>query len=209
MATAIDHIVIAAPSLAAGTKMLHEALGICPQPGGEHERMGTHNALLRLGAQLYLEVIAVNPATAKPPRPRWFRLDELAADSAPYLTTWVARCDDIHVAYAACGGIHGEIETMSRDDLNWLISIPADGGMPFDGVAPSLIEWKSPHHPANRLEDRGCSLTGLKGFHPDAARLNDLLRTLGLGSEIYVEQDQRAHLVAEIQTPNGLRTIAA
>ena len=81
--------------------------------------------------------------------------------------------------------------------------------MPFDGVAPSLIEWKSPHHPANRLEDRGCSLTGLKGFHPDAARLNDLLRTLGLGSEIYVEQDQRAHLVAEIQTPNGLRIIAA
>ena len=98
---------------------------------------------------------------------------------------------------------------MSRGDLNWLISIPEDGSMPFDGVAPSLIQWQSPQHPASRLEDRGCSLVSLKGFHPDAARINDLLRHLGCASEIYVKEDQRAHLVAEIQTPHGLRTLGA
>ena len=209
MNCAIDHLVITAPSLAAGTRMLHEALGIWPQLGGEHARMGTHNTLLRLGEKLYLEVIAIDPAVAKPNRPRWFRLGELTAQSTPRLATWVARCADIHAAHAACGGIHGEIATMSRGDLNWLISIPEDGGMPFDGVAPSLIQWQSPQHPANRLEDRGCSLVSLKGFHPDAARINDLLRHLGCASEIYVEEDQRAHLVAEIQTPRGLRTLGA
>ena len=209
MNCAIDHLVITAPSLAAGTKMLHEALGIWPQLGGEHARMGTHNTLLRLGEKLYLEVIAIDPAVAKPNRPRWFRLGELTAQSTPRLATWVARCADIHAAHAACGGIHGEIATMSRGDLNWLISIPEDGSMPFDGVAPSLIQWQSPQHPASRLEDRGCSLVSLKGFHPDAARINDLLRHLGCASEIYVEEDQRAHLVAEIQTPHGLRTLGA
>ena len=203
MNCAIDHLVITAPSLAAGTRMLHEALGIWPQLGGEHARMGTHNTLLRLGEKLYLEVIAIDPATVHSQRPRWFRLEEVVADSAPRLATWVARCDDIHAAHAACGGIHGEIATMSRGDLNWLIS------MPFDGVAPSLIQWQSPQHPASRLEDRGCSLVSLKGFHPGAARINDLLRHLGCASEIYVKEDQRAHLVAEIQTPHGLRPLGA
>lgn len=171
--------------------------------------MGTHNALLRLGEKLYLEVIAINPVMEKPQRPRWFRLDELAPDSAPRLATWVARCADIRSAHAVCGGIHGEIQPMQRAALNWQISIPTDGSMPFDGVAPSLIEWSSAIHPASGVEDRGCSLTSLKGFHPDAARLNDLLRKLGVNAEINVEEHARAHLVAEIQTPNGLRSIAA
>jgi Glyoxalase-like domain len=207
MSCTIDHLVITAPSLAAGTKMLHEALGIWPQPGGEHERMGTHNALLRLGETLYLEVIAIDPAMTKPSYPRWFRLDELTAQSVPRLTTWVARCDDIYAAHRACGGIHGEIQAMSRGELNWLISIPEDGHMPFDGVAPSLIQWQSPMHPASRLEDRGCALVGLRGVHPDAAQLNVLLDTLGVRSDILVSAGEQPQLIAEISTPYGIRTI--
>ena len=211
MKCAIDHLVITAPSLAVGTKMVYEALGVWPQLGGEHARMGTHNALLRLGEKLYLEVIAINPAMAKPNRPRWFRLDELAlaADNSPRLATWVSRSDDIHAAYAACDGIHGEIATMSRGDLSWQISIRADGSMPFEGVAPHLIEWRSEHHPASRLEDRGCSLVKLEGFHPDAVRLNAILVNLGLDSEIIVAENPRPQLVAEIRTAHGVRRIGA
>jgi Glyoxalase-like domain len=207
MSASIDHLVIAAPSLAAGAKMLHEALGIWPQPGGEHERMGTHNLLLRLGEKIYLEVIAINPAVAKPDRPRWFSLDALAQDSSPRLLTWVARSEDVHAAQLACGSIHGDINPMSRGDLNWLITIPADGGMPFNGVMPTLIEWRSLQHPASRLEDRGCELLSLKGFHPDAVRINDLLRTLNIGAGVSVEQHSRLHLTAEIKTLSGIRKI--
>lgn len=204
MYCAIDHLVIAAPSLAAGSKMVHEALGVWPQAGGEHQRMGTHNALLRLGDSLYLEVIAINPAMKKPNRPRWFCLDELAADASPRLATWVARIDDIDAARTACGGIHGEIELMSRGELNWLITILADGTMPFAGIAPTLIQWQSSFHPADRLEDRGCSLVSLKAFHPDAVRLNELMRIVGLNSRIVVEPADQPALLAEIQTPNGI-----
>ena len=45
----IDHIVITAPSLADGMEYVHRALGVVPEPGGGHPRMGTHNALLKLG----------------------------------------------------------------------------------------------------------------------------------------------------------------
>ena len=209
MNCAIDHLVITAPSLAAGTKMLHDALGIWPQPGGEHVRMGTHNALLRLGEKLYLEVIAIDPAMANPNRPRWFRLDELTAQSMPRLATWVARCADIHAAHAACGAMHGEIEAMSRGDLNWQISIAEDGSMPFDGIAPSLIQWQSPQHPASRLEDRGCELVSLSGFHPHAERLGDLLSALKIESRVSIQNHPRPNLVAQIKTPNGVRTIGA
>lgn len=207
MNCAIDHLVITAPSLALGAKMLHEALGIWPQPGGEHARMGTHNLLLRLGEKIYLEVIAVNPDAPHPNRPRWFRLDELSEESAPCLATWVARCDDIRAAHRACSGIHGEITAMSRGDLNWLITIPADGSMPCDGVVPTLIEWQSPQHPASRLEDRGCTLLSLAGFHPDAERANDLLSNLGAGVDVSVAKHPRPHLIATIKTPSGIRTL--
>ena len=209
MSCVIDHLVITAPSLASGTKMLHEALGIWPQRGGEHPRMGTHNALLRLGERLYLEVIAIEPAMEKPNYPRWFRLDELTAQSVPWLTTWVARCDDVHASHAACGGIHGEIQAMNRGDLNWRITISVDGTMPFDGVAPTLIQWQSPQHPASRLEDRGCNLVSLTCFHPDAQRVNEVLQALGTDAGIVVKQHQRPHLIAQIMTPSGVRTIGA
>ena len=207
MLAIIDHLVIAAPSLALGAKMLHEALGIWPQPGGEHERMGTHNLLLRLGEKTYLEIIAINSEAEKPNRPRWFRLDEMNSESAPRLATWVARCDDIRAAHQGCNGIHGEITSMRRGDLNWLITIADDGAMPFDGIVPTLIEWQSPQHPASRLEDRGCTLLSLAGFHPDAERANDLLSALGLGADVSVAKHQRPHLIATIKTPSGIRTL--
>ena len=65
----LDHLVITAPSLAAGVDYVREMLGVAPQPGGRHPRMGTHNALLKLGKAAYLEVIAVDPGAPAPPWP--------------------------------------------------------------------------------------------------------------------------------------------
>jgi Glyoxalase-like domain len=203
----IDHLVITAPSLDAGKKMLYEALGVWPQAGGEHARMGTHNLLLRLGAKLYLEVIAINPASPAPDRPRWFELDGKAQNRSPVLSTWVARCDDIHLARATFSSSHGDIEPMSRGDLSWSITIAQDGSLPFDGVAPTLIQWQTPDHPARRLENRGCSLIRLNGYHPDAARINDMLMNIGFGGEFFAVPGHHPHLVAQIQTPHGMREL--
>jgi hypothetical protein len=205
----IDHIVVTAPSLGSGAEYIRHTLGITPQAGGAHARMGTHNCLLRLGNTVYLEVISIDPGASSPDRPRWFQLDRERSNTAPRLATWVSRTNDIRAASAAAPSL-GDIETMSRDSLHWQITVPADGSLPFDGVAPSLIEWNSENHPAATLQDTGCSLVRLEAFHPAAPEIASLLRSIGFQDRftvLPVSRQQSPCLIAHIQTPSGLREL--
>ena len=211
MGCEIDHIVVTAPDLAAGAELVRRSLGAMPQAGGEHARMGTHNLVLKLGDSLYLEVIAPNPKAALPGRPRWFELDEMDPDTPPRLATWVARTGDIRSTAAASSEPLGKVEPMSRGELSWLITIPADGTLPLAGIAPALIQWHTQAHPAARLRDAGCSLVGLEAFHPEAPRVSALLRSISAEGRISVAPlpaGRRPYLVARIQTPDGMRSIS-
>lgn len=172
--------------------------------------MGTHNLLLRLGDAKYLEVIAINPESPPPSRPRWFELDRLVAGSEPRLRCWVARTDDIRASLSQASEHLGESESMSRGALEWSISIPRDGSLPLGGAAPALIQWNTSAHPASRMEERGCRLVKLELLHPDPARLSALLGSLNFAEPDGVLTVARASapaLVAHIDTPHGLRTI--
>ena len=206
----IDHLVVTAPSLEMGVNYVEAALGVRPQPGGEHLAMSAHNALLRLGERIYLEVIAVNPGMLKPDRPRWFELDNLAAKAAPRLAGWVARTPDIRAAQAVQPESFGNVESTIRGGFNWLITLPADGSLPLAGVAPTLIEWQSKDHPASRLRNQGCSLMGLEGFHEHAENITALLAAIKFQDELLVHAiaaPLKTHLIAQIQTPSGIRIL--
>ncbi|HKX40862.1 MAG TPA: VOC family protein [Burkholderiaceae bacterium] len=206
----LDHLAITSPTLEAGSDLVYACLGVRPQRGGEHPRMGTHNLLLRLGEATYLEVIAVDPQATRPPRPRWFALDSLPADAAPRLACWVARTDDIHTSLATASEALGRAEAMSRGSLHWLISIPEDGSLPLAGVAPTLIQWQDATHPAVNLPDLGCSLEALAVLHPEPQRIGALLSSLGFAAgstQVSVLESAEAGLAARIRTPSGWRTL--
>ena len=206
----IDHIVVTAPSLESGAEYVRDALGVTPQAGGTHPRMGTHNCLLRLGNTVYLEVIAIDPAASAPDRPRWFQLDREGSSAIPRLATWISRTNDIRAATAAAAPSLGNIEAMSRGALHWQITIPADGSLPFDGMAPSLIEWRSESHPAAALREAGCSLVRLEAFHPAAHEISSMLQSIGFQDRFAVlpsSGQQLPCLVAHIQTPAGIREL--
>ena len=206
-AVRIDHLAITAPTLQAGSDAVFAQLGVRPQAGGRHARMGTHNLLLRLGEALYLEVIAVDPEAPAPARSRWFGLDTLEPDTRPRLACWVARTDDIVAAALPLG----EVLPMSRGALDWRITVPADGSLPLGGAAPTLIQWDTPAHPAASLSDAGCTLLALELRHPEPARVQAVLDGLGLaepGVALSLRAAAEPGLVAQVRTPQGSRRLA-
>lgn len=209
MRSELDHIVVVARNLAEGVEFVRRALGVAPQTGGEHTSMGTHNCLLRLGDKTYLEVIAINPGAPRPARSRWFGLDGLPADHTPRLAAWVARTGDI-AATAAASPIVGKVTPMSRGSLSWHITIRDDGNAPMQGVAPSLIQWPSGIHPADKMPDSGCTLIALEGHHDDAAEVSSVLKSIGFDGAFRVlpHSGDTPHLLAHIRTPAGMRRLS-
>src|SRR5215469_18458044 len=110
----VDHIIYAAPDLAAAVTDLEARLGIRAQAGGKHIGLGTHNALLALGPRSYLEIIAPDPGQPQPSVPRPFGLD---AGSRSGLAGWAITCSDIDAAVAGArsrGYDPGEVAGMQR-----------------------------------------------------------------------------------------------
>ena len=199
----LDHLVVAAETLAEGVAYVESILGVAMEPGGEHPAMGTHNQLLSLGA-IYLEVIAINPETQPPNRPRWFGLDTFKG--APRLSHWVARTTDIAAALALAPPGTGAPTALSRGDLRWTMAVPETVILPFDNAFPALIEWHGQDHPASRLPDSGCRLASLKVGAKDAQALRADLQRFGGNLADYVSASATPFQTI-INTPTGPKTL--
>lgn len=195
-----DHIAVAGETLAAATAHVEKALGVPLQPGGEHAIFHTHNTLLGLEGDLYLEAIAVNPNAPTPDRPRWFDLDHFSG--APRLTNWICRCDDLDATLAGLPDGFGVPVDLQRGDLRWRMAVPLDGMLPYDNCAPALIEWLGDAHPAPRLTQQGCRITALEVHHPQASVLGALLAPILADGRISFHIG-KAKLAAQIATPEG------
>jgi hypothetical protein len=200
-------------TLADGIAYIADATGAVPRPGGKHAAMGTHNALLRLGERVYLEIIAIDPDAPAPPRRRWFDLDDIALQSElteqPRLIHWVARVDDIEAAAAACPVPLGPIHPMSRGDYRWRITIPDDGVRPGKGIVPTLIQWDVPTHPADRLPPSKVSMAEFAASHSDPVTARAALAVLGLAGVPHITFDRETRLAAMLRTPRGIVTLTS
>lgn len=200
---ALDHLAVSAATLDEGVAQVEAALGVRLAGGGQHAHMGTHNRLLGLG-DLYLEVIAIDPAAPAPAWPRWFDLDHFAGP--PRLTNWVARCDDLGAELALSPEGTGTPVALSRGDLHWRMAVPGDGRLPFGGGFPALIQWDGPH-PVERLPDPGLRLTRLEIAHPEAAALAEALAGRIDEVRLVIVPGERLAMQASFATPQGTRVL--
>ncbi len=191
----LDHLVIAAPSLEIGAAWFEEQTGVKAQAGGKHTLMGTHNLLAKLGADTYLEIIAIDPDAQVPSRARWFELDKPILE--PRLIHWVARCENLE----NIENLDGTITAITRGAYSWQITIPDDGHLPQGGLVPTLIQWHSPN-PSRSLENCGLELLALTGYHPQPELVTTKLQTLGL--ELPVQLSALPRLKASLKTPLGV-----
>jgi hypothetical protein len=203
MNLALDHIAISATTLEAGAAWVEMALGVPLAGGGKHPHMGTHNRLLSLG-DLYLEVIATDPAAPNPAWPRWFDLDQFRGP--PRLTNWICRTDDLDAALAAAPGDTGTATDLTRGDYRWRFAIPATGKLPYDDCFPALIQWQGDLHPAKALCDHGVRLTALEITHPQAPALRSALQGL-TDPRVHVQLGPCHALRATFSTPHGPRVL--
>lgn len=185
----IDHLVYGAPDLEGAVDALEVRTGVRPRRGGRHPAFGTWNALLALGPDAYLEVLAPDPNHDPAARPSIFGLDELAE---PRLVAWAARVRDradmdARRRTAGEAGIdlgeprEGRRETREGATLQWVLTDPHVRH--FDGVLPFLIDWLDSPHPA-RYAPGGVRLLRLTGAHPAGRTLEGALSALGVDLEI-------------------------
>jgi len=203
---ALDHIVVTAPTLEAGIEHVRACLGVEVPPGGAHVQMGTHNRLMRLGEDEFLEIIAVDPAAPAPGRPRWFALDRYRS-KPPRLRTWIARTPDLDASLAAAAASVGVATEITRGALSWRISIPDDGSMPLEGAHPMIIEWPGAPFPGAAMADLGCRLVRLSIEHPNADEIADRLAPVFTDERVTFRESAECRFSAEIQTPHGVRTL--
>ena len=213
----VDHLVVAAASLAQGVAWCEATLGITPGPGGQHPLMGTHNRLFKIASadypDAYFEIIAIDPAAPPPGRARWFGLDDPALqarlrDDGPRLIHFVARSGmlDMHRwGLITVGRRPGNPVAAGRDTpqgrLQWQILVNDDGALDCAGALPTLIQWQG-SHPATHMPDSGVTLGGLT-LHGVPERVRDVLRLRGVS----VLPQAGVALLARLATPKGEITL--
>ncbi len=192
----LDHLAVAAETLDEGVAWVEDRLGVPMVAGGTHTRFGTHNKLLGLADDLYLEVISPDPS-ASCDGPRWFDLDRFSGP--PRLANWICEPEDFDRFLR-----HGMREIpMTRGDLSWDMGVPADGTLPLGGGFPTVLQWHSDTPPGKRLPASGCGLLHLTVRHPDAEKIKAELAPEFDDPRVKFEDAPSVSLHAEFQTPQG------
>jgi hypothetical protein len=200
----VDHLVYAVPDLDAGVADLERRLGVRAAPGGQHPGRGTRNALIALGADSYLEILAPDPAQPTPPGGRWFGVDSKVPAR---LAGWAAKGVDLErvaTSAAARGVPLGPVVAGARQrpdgvTLRWTLTDP--GVSSALSLVPFFIDWADSPHPA-ATAPRGPVLEALRAEHPRPDRAREPLATLGI--DLRVETGPHPALVATLRTVSGL-----
>lgn len=199
MQTGVDHIILGINDLERGIAFIEQRTGVRAAAGGVHPGRGTRNALLTLGPDRYLEIIAPDPAQSTP---TWFT--SILRMTEPRLVGWAVHTPDLNalarIAVTAGIAIDGPHDgARSRPDgrlLRWkLFRLRKDEG----GLLPFFIEWgRDSIHPALDAPS-GCELGSLQVQSPDPVSLMNTCQTLGI--PITIEPHAHPRILARITGP--------
>ncbi len=195
----IDHLVYAVDDLLKGMEQMKYLFGVSPSLGGHHPNFATHNALLGLGANTYLEIIAIDPSLPRPTQGWPLGLTE---NQESRLQTWAVKSklnDPALIPPIFGTAIEGSRLTRAGKSLAWKLTDP--WVMKYDGVLPFLIDWGDTDHPAADLPQAGV-LQGMMIKHPQGKKVGILFENLDLGKD-FVRHGENVEMIAEIRQEDG------
>jgi len=178
----LDHILLGAGDLDAGVAEIEKKAGVRAAGGGSHPGAGTRNALLSLGTERYLEIIAPDPQQSDSRSPR---LAQLAGLKQLRLVGWAVHTRDMEsvvrrlrdAGIAATGPSKGSRVRPDGKVLHWRTLILRDDRA---GLMPFFIEWGSDSvHPSVDAPS-GCKLASFEVESQDEGQLRDLFQKMGI-----------------------------
>ena len=228
----LDHLVYTCANLEDGIARIESLTGVRAAFGGRHRGIGTRNALLSLGDDLYLEIIAPDPSQPPPAKPRPFGLDKYTygqEDGGGHLVAFAVHptsgtsIELVAATFALEGADPGPIRSMARrkpdgSELRWRLTALE----PAAGPRPWIIDWTgAAAHPA-KTSPKGCSLVDLVcyGRERHTGEMERALKAMGLqslgsgkrvefrGEDVFSSAEERqlhdrGFLIATLKCPNG------
>lgn len=199
----LDHLMWEELTLEAGETRFADATGIKPAFGGKHPRSGTHNSLLSLGHEMYLEVISLDPDHPKTAE----LLESASPDFVPKLIAFGVKAADLnHVERLVA---KSNLEVTQRHDVArqspsgevWTWKTLVVGGHTFGNCLPFFNRSQNALH-TSEASPKGCELLEFTVGHPDSETLSRLYQEMEIG--VPVIQTKHPHLRATLRTPRGL-----
>jgi hypothetical protein len=199
----LDHILVGSPDLEKGIAFIEERTGVRAAFGGVHPGAGTQNALLSLGKNRYLEIIAPDPKQSP-------TLDvcDLRKLEEPALVGWAQHSGDIEAFAQRLKGEGVEVigpkpGSRKRPDgrvLNWkTLGLKDDAG----GLFPFFIEWGAGSMHPSLDAPQGCTLELFEAISPER-NLTQLRHRAGqLNLDLKITTGRTPYLHAIIAGPKG------
>lgn len=205
MSRKIDHIVYCVHNLEEAIVDLENKLGVKATIGGAHLTQGTKNALINLGDQCYLEILAIDQTNTDIKAPRWMGIDLLQSAK---VTRWALKTQDItqdSKALQQYNSDMGQVTGGSRKMTNgktlaWQIAMPLPS--PEVDIIPFITDWsESEAHPTDSM-DHECKLLELRLNHPIPTEVQNLFDQMFI--DFKINKSTNATIKAIIQCPNGI-----
>ncbi len=181
-------------------------LGVRPIFGGQHTTFGTKNALINLGNQVYLEILAGDDSNTNVSPPRWMGVDLLTKNQ---ITRWAVKSNTLKKDSPILKSYNsemGKIQSGTRTTeagsvLLWQLIMPLPA--PEVELVPFILDWsETEKHPSELLPDMGCQFVKIYGTHPNPKELTDILKTLNC--DLQIKKADKASLRLVINSPNGV-----
>ncbi|MCI4429065.1 MAG: VOC family protein [Burkholderiales bacterium] len=201
MSLSLDHVIYAGRDLEPLMSSFANLTGVTPAKGGRHPGMGTMNALASLGADVYFELLAIDPSQTLSGN-MGARVNALPF---PRLFAYMLKSRELEMVRKAMleHGISADLFDASRETpdgktLRWRLLVPHDN--PLGDFVPKCIDWLDSVHPATTSVP-GCTFESFEMGHPQAQQLRSLLGALG--ANLSVERADRPYFKLRMRTPKG------
>ena len=181
-----------------GITEIADLTGVEPAVGGTHPGMGTRNALLSLGVDQYLEIIAPDPQQEL----KGTLGEELINHGGSGVRAWAVAATDLGSIRQTA--IDQGLKPQSIIDMNrttpqgvrldWQIMLV--GGHP---LVPFFINWKQSPHPALNTPT-GCTLMEFTVAASEPDTYQTYMSALGIAVTVVAGSNE---LSAQLQIPSG------